>query len=100
MKKKEKYLVFPEEAIKINFYAYGLDKKYLPEKEIDFNVKKEVPDDVGGRKSISLKEMYGTLPKERMSAARVWNKVRPKGTSISKEKEPKGPKKDPFAIKY
>lgn len=28
-------------------------------------------------KKVSLTEMYGTLPKERLHATRVWNKVRP-----------------------
>lgn len=50
-------------------------------------------------KSVSKTEMYSKLPPERLSATIVWNKVRPKATSISKEKEPKGGKKDPFSYK-
>lgn len=90
--------VSPEDLVKQTMKEIGVGNKYLPEKEIDLTYV-EAGVDVK-KKSVSLKEMYGTLPKERLSAERVWNKVRPKGTPISKEKEPSKPSKDKFARKY
>lgn len=36
-------------------------------------------------KAVSQNELYGKLPPERMGAARVWNKVRPKAKGSSTE---------------
>lgn len=90
--------VSPEDIVEKTMEEVGVKDKYLPDKKIELTYV-EIPVDVKKR-SVSLKEMYGSLPKERLSATRVWNKVRPKGTPISREKEPKGPSKDKFARNY